>query len=502
MLRDWLENPIFVKHVRSRLRPQAMATSIAVTILICLCIVVGAYQSRSIGGPEGFSALMVLQFVLLAIMGSTQVGASIGSARASGILDFHRVSPQSPWELAIGFLFGAPVREYLLTALTIPFAFFFVMMGDPDFRGLVQAEVLLVAVALTLHAMSLLGGLTLKGAMSGQNALGFTVVIGIFVVGPLFGAFRLLSGLLITDEHLELFGFPLPWLAFVLLHLAAAFYFFMLATTRKMESERKHSLTKPQAVAAMSALCLLAIGGMSNWNVEGSFQMAALYVLMIVAMILVGLATPSLSEYDKWLRRARKLGIARLPLWDDFAPNRPTVAVICATLLATASIFGTTIDSVPGRGDVTRAGFPLSVAVAVMVAAYFGLSFQYFLLRFGRRASNFFGLFLFVAWALPLVLGIITIASIGPMNRDARPAMIFSATPIVGVTAASGVFESEAGSGPAMVAITLALLFAFVFNMLYTKAIRRVRMAVEESDPLKPEPDPLGFAPEPAPATG
>jgi hypothetical protein len=505
MVPEWLDNPIFVKHARSRLRPQASATAAAITIMIGLCILYGTFQVRGFASGDGFTALLVLQFIILAIMGSTQVGASVGTARASGILDFHRVSPQSPLELTLGFLFGAPIREYALTALTLPFMLFCVSMGFPDFRGLVQAEILLLFVAWTLHAVSLLGGLSLKSGISGQNALGFTIIIGMFVVGPLFGAFGILKNLIDGDVRMDFLGLSLPWLAFVLLHLAAVLFFFLLAATRKMDSERSHGLSKPQALAAAATFGVLAVGGVPNWNGDGVASLILLYFLVTAGVILAALITPSLAEYDKGLRRARKFDLGRPSAWSDLAPNRSALAAICGTILAAGSILGAWIEdsgrpNVPGRG-----GFPLAVAVGVLVVAYFGLGLQYFQLRFGRRATNFFGLFLFTAWALPLVLGIIAIAASNGPGGGAQAALFFSATPIVGIAAATGVFAIEVGAGPATIAITLALLFAFVFNALYTKSVRQVRMAVERSDDPEqggPEPDLVDLEAKPAAVAG
>ena len=34
--RDWLDNPIFIKHLRSRLRMQATATSLVVVLILLL----------------------------------------------------------------------------------------------------------------------------------------------------------------------------------------------------------------------------------------------------------------------------------------------------------------------------------------------------------------------------------------------------------------------------------------------------------------------------------
>jgi len=295
----------------------------------------------------------------------------------------------------------------------------------------------------------------------------------------------------------------------VLIHLVALIYFLLLGATRKMESARRHGLSKLQALAAMGTISVLAIGGMTNWYTNPAGPMVALYLLVIAGLILVSLTTPTLLEYVIGLRRARKEGEAGPSVWSDSAPNRPIVAALCGVLLATASILGTGMDDSPAaRGEPTRASFPLAVAVGCLTVAYYGLAAQYFQIRFGRRGPSFLGLFLFVAWGLPMVLGVIILASMGPGGAEASTTMVFSASPIVGLAAAGGVMEEQAGPGPAGVAITLALLYTFSFSRLYTTAVRRRRLGVELLDAQRDEVD-ADFAepdaetkPKPAPAVG
>ena len=66
--------------------------------------------------------LLFLQIIIIVAIGGAQVAAAVGGSRGSGILDFHRVSPLSPTELTLGFFFGAPIREYVLLATTLPYA--------------------------------------------------------------------------------------------------------------------------------------------------------------------------------------------------------------------------------------------------------------------------------------------------------------------------------------------------------------------------------------------
>ena len=66
---------------------------------------------------------------------------------ASGILDFHRVSPMTPTELTLGFFFGAPIREYPLFAATLPFTVLCMAFGVPSLRGFVQLMIILLTTA-------------------------------------------------------------------------------------------------------------------------------------------------------------------------------------------------------------------------------------------------------------------------------------------------------------------------------------------------------------------
>src|SRR5262249_12194288 len=118
------DNPILIKHVRSRLRRgQVVATGLVVLVLAA-CI---AWTGSIINWMSSTSAGMILigiQVALVSLAGSSQINTSLGGARESGILDFHRVSPLPPAAVALGFFLGAPIREYLIAALTLPFAFF------------------------------------------------------------------------------------------------------------------------------------------------------------------------------------------------------------------------------------------------------------------------------------------------------------------------------------------------------------------------------------------
>jgi hypothetical protein len=489
---DWLDNPIFLKHVRSRLRRQPLFSAMVITLVLCFCVVWGGFALNGFISGGAFGTLLALQVIVLAIIGATQVGTSVGAARASGILDFHRVSPLTSTELALGFFFGAPVREYLLFAVTLPFSILCVAIGTPDFRGFLQVMILLLFSSWLIHGFSLINGLVLKKQAGSRGVVGLVLFLGLMSSSfwPMFGN---VANWLDSDPRLTFFGISLPWLAVILLYQLPVLYFVFLASRRKFESERLHPFSKPQAIAAMAVLGVLIVGG--TWNLPDLEPLAivVLYVLVLVGIVLAAMVTPTQAEYYKGLWRAHKQGASRLSLWDDLSLNRPFLVVVCGIVLVAATIASARIRGTSsGLVSPVRDAYPLAIANGVLILAYHGLALQFFQLRFGRRGVNYLSLFLFLVWVLPLIAGTIyTLANIRP---DSKPQVIFALSPIAGLGLTAAVTAEASASSDYMAvagaAITPSLLFAFVFNGLVTAARRRIRkgvlLAIEKSRQIDP----------------
>jgi hypothetical protein len=495
---DWLENPIFVKHVRSRLRRQPLAAAGVVVMVLCMCIAWAGYQLNWFFSGRAFEWLLALQGIILIVMGASQISAAVGVSRSSGVLDFHRVSPLTPTELTLGFFFGAPIREYILFACTLPFAALFLAFGVPSLHGFVELMILLVALAWLFHGLALLNALIRKGQRSARGAVGVVVFFVLFFFYAVrMGRFIPSVALFDEDGRLTFFGYSLPWLAVVLLYVASVLYFVFLAARRKMGSEPSHPLSKPQAIAALASLSVLFLGGI--WAMDNDLipEMVLLYLLVITAILLVLMVTPDRAEYFKGLWRAKKLGRSHLPWWDDLSLNRVFLVIACAIVFCIATIAWTaTRFSSPGPpfpGSMSGGNLPLAIAISVLVVAYFGLAHQYFLLNFGGRGKTYFALFLFLVWILPLVAGTILAMSSSTGAFGPASQLVFSLSPIPGIAMVAapmpaGLYEM-AVQGPA---ITLPLLFLFVFNSLLVAARRRAFKAfvaaaakIEMGDPTR-----------------
>jgi hypothetical protein len=475
-LRDWFDNPILVKHMRSRLRKQPLLTSIVVIQVLCLCIAWGGFQLDTFQSGGAFSFLLALQVVVLVIMGAAQVGTAVSTARASGILDFHRVSPVSPAELTLGFFFGAPIREYVLFATTLPFSALCLAFGTPSAHGFVQLMILLTAIAWLFHGIALLNGLVAKSKAASRGVVGLVIFVFIFG-GQMFMGLSRSAALVDYGHRLSFYGISLPWLAVVLVYISAFLFFIYLACLRKMASERIHSLSKLQALAAMATLSFLLLGGIWGQENYEILEIMTLYLLVIVPVIVLPMVTPTQAEYTKGLWRARKQGRSHLPPWDDLSLNRVFLLIACAIVLVTATI-AWSVSPAPttsfGPGEVIQAAYPLAIASGVLVVAYFGLAMQYFLLRFGARGAMYFGLFLFLAWIVPLVAGTILMLGSQVSNVEQSSQIFFSLSPIGGLGLSMASFQNVSFRTVLQGAsITPALLFTFVFNSLLISARRR-----------------------------
>ncbi len=482
---DWLDNPILVKHVRSRLRRQPVVSSLVVIQTLCLCVLWAGFQLNIFITGGAFELLVLLQAIILIVMGSSQVSSAVNGARATGVLDFHRVSPLSPTELTLGFFFGAPIREYILFASTLPYAAICLAVGAPTFRGLVQMVILLLTTAWILQGLALLNALIAKPRANTRGAVGLVIFFLVMYINALrMGRFGPSAALLDGDLRSSFFGFSLPWLVVVLFFEAPLLFFIFIAASRKMESERLHPFTKPQASAALAILGFLTLGAIWRQGGYDLLEVGALYVLVIVAILLTITVTPSRAEYHKGLWRARKQGRTHLPWWNDLALNRVAVYLACFLVLASANMAWSQAGKEQFAYNSMAPAFPLATATGVLVVAYFGLAMQFFLLRFGARGTTYFCLFLFVAWLVPLVAGTILAMATAPMVNEAGSQALLSLSPVVGI----GMIASAARTGSMTAAtivqaaaITPPLLFAFLFNSLLIAARRRTHMAFEAS---------------------
>ncbi len=473
------DNPILIKHLRSRLRRGHLIPALMLTVAVGIGIIwVGQVLNWHIRGWT-VAGVMVVQIIALVFVGANQVGAAVGGARASGILEYHRISPMAPTAIALGFLIGAPIREYLIYLATIPFLIACCYLAQVGAWAGVQLVVTLLLITWNLHALALtLSLVTTKAKGAQQNATGGLILLGLILGGPMIGGLSFVLNLF-TDPapRITVFGFSWHWLACFVLYASVLLGFLLAGNFRKMRSDRTHLYSKPTATAFLATLALMLVGicwGHENWEV--SIVLLVMYPLLVLAVGMIGTITPDRAGYLKGLRQAFKEGRRRPPIFSDSATNRLTLVAYGAILAAAGSVAW---ELIVGRIDQVGEQYTLSIVVAVFTMAYVGLALQFFLLRMKKEGSSTLIGLLVLLWAGPIVGGMIAAAlNPQPGGLATLPLAILSLSPPAGMAITVGFGPQEVQDIVRLAALLPPLALTFLFNYLLVVTQRRIDMAV------------------------
>lgn len=475
----FLDNPILTKHVRARLRPGLLLPWAVVALAVCLCVTYGGYVANALTGPGPLTILLGIQLVVLVFMGSSQIATSVGSARESGILDFHRVSPTPPLVNVVGFLIGGPIREYVLFGITLPFV---LLIGSMSILGLAGTLASMLGVLLgawAFHAVSLVGALSSKKPKGGGRGIVAIVLGSYFGLNFVLG-FGMAGGALtrIGTGEVSFFGLRMPWLLFAVLAEVPLLGFLIVPAVRKMRSEREQLFTKRQALACMLTVAFLLLGLSWTFRGQASTTIVLLYILVGFGVVLGATFTPNQSTYLRGVRRALHAGQRRPSPWSDAGVNRLGVGLLGAIVLGAATIAWEAIE-----GRVAGAGnYSLSIAVGVLVVLYMGFGYQAAVLSFPKRGVSYFVLFLFFVWFLPLFLGAILLSS---GLDESRAYAVFGISPLAGILLSSGLTReaADALNAARVSAIAPAVSFLVLFYLRLDQVQRRLDRQVRASLP-------------------
>ena len=471
-----LDNPILTKHARARLRRSQLMPGAVIVLMLCVTICWGGITAyyKAVGA---LGLIVALQAVILLIAATQQIAVSVGGGRASGILEFHRVSPVPPAEVALGYWLGAPIREWLMFGLTLPFAIACAAMAEIGVLGFLQVEVPLVLGALLFHCLGLLASLMARKpkVAGGSGVVGFGIMVLFLGMPSAALLYRSASLLGDPDKGLGFFGVDVPWLWMVAAYLLVGIALLFLASARKMAAERAHAYTKPQAVGVMAIASTLFLGAIWGQKTANWTTLATVYALAFASMVLSVTITPDGAEFIKGLRRSARAGRRWSPFAADSADNRVALFTLCGLLALAATACWEMVELRQPGGLRT---YSQSIAVGVFAAATFGLGLQYFLLKGPKNGPTMFGLFLFVAWVMPLVAGFVLVLADVP---EATYSIVLSLSPIAGIAASSGLGTDSGTNWSGLAALVPSITFAFVFNFLLVNAIRRVERLVRKT---------------------
>jgi hypothetical protein len=299
-------------------------------------------------------------------------------------------------------------------------------------------------------------------------------------------------------DSLPFFGISLPRVLFLALYQGAATFFFLIIATRKMRAERAQPFAKWEALLCMATVVGLTLGAF--WQFQGTpfLVVGLLYGFVIAGVLLCGTITPNRGDYVKGIRRARRQGKRRAPILADAAANTWGVFGVAAWVAVGATIAWEAIEGVQAGGNIGgpalqlgRSAYSQTIAVGVFTVAYYGFGRQYFQLKFAKRGTAYFRLFLFLAWVLPMLIAFAVLVA---TRNDKAFQTIMSVSPWVGMVLSVNTGPNVVGADAQLVrflALVPSVFFAFGFHFLLSNQQRKIDRELTDSPVKRPVEEPL-----------
>ncbi|HAA53512.1 MAG TPA: hypothetical protein DCE42_02080 [Myxococcales bacterium] len=456
-------NPIFIKCARARLRwKQLIAWSIIMlttTSFVFLAVflnVVERGKSTELAAKGAFVPILVLQSIVMMFLGTSRVAAGMAQEKHSGTLNFQRLTPMSPISKIFGYLFGLPIREYVLFALTLPFMAVIVVYGKISLLKVLHFYGVFFSTVMLYHMFGMVSGMiTPKVRWSSRlsNFAAVFFVVSLYIFMPMLNRFGFtflgfvtifptFYGIVMEEltqhrtgiarqkmieelqrwQDVQFFSQPIHPTTYTLLIQGLLLLTCFVIMVRKWRQQHNHAFSKTYSLGLFAAFQLLLMGSLWPFLTQvrvfnrflkqigrlspETYGMSMFYIFFflsgVMAFLLVHVVTPEWFTYIKGLRRAKKLGHSRILPRSDASSN---LFYGLSFIVMTWVSFWVLMKLSASDGKIFLDMPPLSARVGL--CCMFGtLIFAIMVLRelFGSKGFFFS---LFVLWVVPFFVAVI-----------------------------------------------------------------------------------------------
>jgi len=288
------KNPIFRRYARSRLRPKTLVPWMLVvglfTGFIFLLLWVGGTRASGFDVQAVARVILVvmvpIQAVLLLLMGTGSIASGVMQESGEGGIDYQRLTPLSPLTKIVGYLFGLPVREYVLFFVTVPFTLISIVAGRVPLDLVAALYMAFFSAALLYHLSGCVTGMVVNRRFAARTSQFVVVVLYLLLpqIAKLgFEFFSYLTILPVLSEliagmsmpqaraafdtffgtgtrSVSLFGMEVEALPFTLLIQGTLIGTFVVILYRKWRQPTHHMLGKNFATGLCIWIHLLLLG--------------------------------------------------------------------------------------------------------------------------------------------------------------------------------------------------------------------------------------------------
>ena len=165
------ENPLFVTHLRLTRRTGMLApvliallvgTSLLAGLVAALIDPVGFHvTSPEDAGKTFYGWIVGVELLVLVVGGFGHIWRALADDRRIGLLDSNRMTPQRPRDLVLGYLCGAPLREFMMGAVLAACGLPIVVLAKLPFTLWFISQLLIATTTAFFWLLAVLTGFTL-----------------------------------------------------------------------------------------------------------------------------------------------------------------------------------------------------------------------------------------------------------------------------------------------------------------------------------------------------
>lgn len=458
------DNPVFHRYRRSQLRLKTSLAWLLLTVIVTTFVTTLPYVIETNSGTTDQEAardlwipLLIIQGLILLLKGTARTAAGIIQEKIDQTLDYQRLTPLTPIRNVIGYLFGLPILEYTMFALTLPHLAFIVVKGNIPLLTVLSVYVSFFVCTIFYHMTAVAVGMVMKRWIVGYMSSIFSVValnliivplgsllglkfmqyLSVFpVIGekvlPVVGGPDFASGpgqeIVDFAEPVSFFVWTLSPFQFTLFLQGSLIVTFATMAVRRWEKADKHSLSKPYALGMLAVFVVLVIGNvwpiitgqLLPFSLFGSsileerdeaiaigLPLVYSFAVWILCAFLFLNTVPTHHDYVRGLRRARKLGRKAALPWDDDAAHLTFMSLFMLIALAGFAVLFLEMQSAGFMRFLEGTGF-----AAWRLPLALGLVLFYSLLLLQVLGYRGTVLCVLLVWLVPILVAIVSGAAI------------------------------------------------------------------------------------------
>jgi hypothetical protein len=450
------QNPIFIRFCRANLRVKKAVFWYLLTVIVCAFTLAMIYVPQVVRDRDPMDAaraallpLLIIQGIILLFMGTGSVATGITREKVDNVLNYQRLTPLPVYQKIMGYLFGLPVREYVLFAITLPFMAFVLIVGKVPPGAFLPYYLILFTSTLLYHFTGMVAGMiSKKWRWSARISQGLIILlyfalpqlshIGLvfmefLTVRPVFAETILpvigASAHVNMNEFGILAGQDVPFFTFMISGTLFSFIIqsllivlFAGIVARKWKADSVPAISKPMALATFAVFAVMSLANIwpnltrsenalnifqSNGDLSQTVAISALPLILglvstFLAFVLMTSALPDPMEFRQGRIRAGRHNRSALPPWEDDASGYLFTGLLFLIQAALLAIAFVTLRSA-GYFD----GINSSPFFGGFLLLTTGLALFYFQGLKENFGSGQLGLFVLLHWMLPILIAVL-----------------------------------------------------------------------------------------------